>query len=234
MAVPILMYHKVAPVDPRSTLKGHYVSPRLFEKQMSALASRGFTAIPLNSLLTGDIAPRSFVITFDDGYENFHRYALPILVRHGFQATVFLVANAIGGTNRWDSEAGDVEERLMTLEQIRDAGKQGTQFGSHTLDHADLPAIGEAEAWRQISESREVLGGLLGTDIEAFCYPYGRKNPAVREMVVRAGYRLACSTEKGANNRETDPFALRRINIRRDTSLPVFLYKLWRDARNDG
>jgi hypothetical protein len=189
--VPILMYHKVAPVNPRSTLKGHYVPPRLFLRQMEALAARGYRPIPLSDICNPNNSDRSIVLTFDDGYENFFLNALPVLVRLGFPATVFLVAGQLGGTNVWDKSAGDVEERLMNLTQIREAQHAGLEFGSHT--------------------------------------PYGRKTPAVRDMVERAGYRLACSTEKGINTAETDTFALRRVNVRRDTAVPILFYKLRRD-----
>lgn len=234
-AVPILMYHKVAPVDPRSTLKGHYVPPKLFAKQMAALADAGYQSVPLSTLFNEEepLPEKPIVITFDDGYENFLTHALPVLVRTGFTATVFLVADALGKTNCWDVKTGDVEERLMDLPQIREARSVGTEFGSHTLHHADLPAIGPEEAWREVADSRSRLEDELGEPVTTFCYPYGRKSPEVKEMVERAGYRLACSTEKGANTPSTDPFALRRINIRRDTYLPVFLYKLRRDLRRD-
>jgi len=229
-AVPILMYHKVAPVNPRATTKGHYVSPRLFAKQMAMLATRGYVPISLSALQCGKVSEKSIVITFDDGYENFFTNALPVLVRHGFPATVFLVANAIGKTNRWDADLGDVEERLMCVSQIKEAMAVGAEFGSHTLDHADLAKVSKDEAWRQIDGSRKVLQDKLGTDISTFCYPYGHKTPEVRDMVPAAGYSLACSTEKGANTEDTDPFALKRVNVRRDTYVPILMYKLRRDV----
>jgi peptidoglycan/xylan/chitin deacetylase (PgdA/CDA1 family) len=232
-SVPILMYHKIAPVNPRSILKGHYVSPRLFARQMSALASRGYVVVPLSRVLSGEAPERAVAITFDDGYENYFMHALPILVRHGYPATVFLVANAIGGTNAWDAVEGDVEEKLMDLGQIREAQAAGTEFGSHTLDHVDLTAATPDEAWRQVNGSRCFLEECLDAPVVSFCYPYGRKTGAVREMVQRAGYRFACSTEKGSNTENTDPFSLRRVNVRRDTHLPIFLYKLRRDGARE-
>lgn len=228
-AVPILMYHKVAPVNGQSTLKGHYVSPELFGKQMRALRKRGFEAVPLDRLFQEPLPERPIVITFDDGYENFYSHALPILQECGFSATVFLVANLLGQTNQWDVRNGDVEERLMTVEQIRQAMRSGIDFGSHTLDHADLATADDAAAWEQISGSRQLLESRLDSPIKTFCYPYGRKTASVQAMVARAGYTVACSTEKGANTPATDPFALKRINVRSDSYLPIFLYKLRRD-----
>jgi peptidoglycan/xylan/chitin deacetylase (PgdA/CDA1 family) len=202
----------------------------MFDRQMSVLRRLGYRSVPLTSL-SGRFEPRSVVITFDDGYENFWSSALPSLKRHGYTSTVFVVANLIGKTNEWDAAKGDATEALMTLDQIRRAAKEGTDFGSHTLDHADLSVLPKEEAWRQIADSKAVLQQTLGIEVPTFCYPYGRKTPEVQAMVGRAGYRLACSTEKGLNTAATNPLALRRINIRSDTLMPVFLYKLIRGAR---
>jgi peptidoglycan/xylan/chitin deacetylase (PgdA/CDA1 family) len=201
---------------------------------MALLALLGYTAVPLSCLYQpGTKLPRKpVVITFDDGYENFLENALPVLSAQGFVSTVFLVANQLGGTNAWDTQNGDVEERLMDASQIQLAHQAGTEFGSHTLDHVDLAGAQSQEAWRQIKDSKTRLESILGFEIETFCYPYGRKTEAVCEMVERAGYRLACSTEKGLNTEQTNRFTLRRINIRSDTSIPVFAMKLLRGRKS--
>jgi peptidoglycan/xylan/chitin deacetylase (PgdA/CDA1 family) len=226
------MYHRIAPLNPQSTVKGHYVHPRMFDRQMRTLARLGYQTFPLGTMYSGGPKPKKpIAITFDDGYTNFFDHALPSLTARNFVSTVFLVANLIGQTNRWDEERGDVREPLMDLAQIREAQSKGTEFGSHTLDHADLSVVSSEEAWCQIADSKAVLERALGTEISTFCYPYGRKTPEVQAMVGRAGYRLACSTKKGLNHSDTDRMELRRINVRSDTLMPVFLYKLIRGAR---
>jgi len=77
--VPILMYHKVAPVNPKSKFPGHYVTPGMFDRQMAALRLMGFRSVPLADLFEHPDIRRPVVITFDDGYRNFHANALPIL-----------------------------------------------------------------------------------------------------------------------------------------------------------
>ncbi len=228
--VPILMYHKVERLNRRSTVPGHYVSPALFRRQMAVLSAMGYSAIPLSTLYkpAAKLPRKPVVITFDDGYVNFLSNALPVLQAYKFVSTVFLVANQLGGTNNWDTEEGDIVEPLMTVEQVLEAKAAGTEFGSHSLDHADLAAVSPDEAWRQIADSKSKLEDSLSLPIEAFCYPYGRKTAETCVMVEKAGYRLACSTEKGLNTETTDHFALRRINVRRDTSVPIFAMKLLR------
>ena len=218
------MYHKIADFNPATTIPGHYVSADRFESHVGFFARRGYHS----RSLTGPIGAREVVFTFDDGYENFLTNALPILRRAKFTATVFLVADLLGKTNEWDTRDGDVEERLMTLNQVHEAITCGIEFGSHTATHADLTAISVDDATREIERSRLALQALLGTNIDSFCYPYGRKNPEIEALVKKAGYSIACSTEKGLNDAATNPFALRRINVRRETSLPLLIYKLLR------
>ncbi len=234
LRVPILMFHRIAPKKRDSIVAGQYVSPRQFERHLRVLRRLGFETTPLSELFqpSMEIPRKPIVLTFDDGYEDFFRNALPPLVRAGMRATVFLVANQIGGSNVWDQSAGDVRESLMNLDQIREAAGLGVEFGSHTLDHVDLTAIDPEEAWRQIADSKCSLEEALGSPIRSFCYPYGRKSTEIMRMVQRAGYRMACSTEKGANTPLTDRFALRRVNVRSDTVGPVLLMKLVRSVRN--
>ena len=232
--VPILMYHKVAPRNPKALVKGHYVSPGTFGRHLRLLKVLGFDSVGLNNLFQPDavLPRRPIVITFDDGYQNFFDQALPRLQHSGFVSTVFLVANQLGGTNAWDASLGDVIEPLMGIETIRQAAAAGTEFGSHTLDHVNLKTAEKTEARRQIVESKAVLEEALRIPVETFCYPYGAMNAETPGIVREAGYRLACSTLKGSNTSQTDRYALRRINVRSDTWTPVLWLKLLRAARD--
>ena len=230
--VPILMYHRIARPEAHSTVRGHYVPPRLFARQMKAMARLGYRAAPISQVFASDdpLPQKPFCVTFDDGYENFATNALPSLQRLGFTATVFLVTEMVDKDNAWDADRGDVRERLLTREQIAACQAAGTEFGSHTLTHADLTSCPKDEAWRQISESKSAVEKITGRPAVSFCYPYGRFTSETREMVEKAGYSLACATLKGLNTRDTDRFALKRINVRRDTTVLVLLMKLLRGA----
>ena len=226
------MYHKIARQNRRSLTSGHYVNPGLFSRQMRLAKGLGFQTISLTDLGERPLPNRPLVVTFDDGYADFYQNALPVLQRLGMKSTVFLVANQLGGTNAWDVVLGDVEERLMTREQIKDAAKKGTEFGSHTLSHADLSTCSDAEARLEIFGSKRKLESELGLPIETFCYPYGHFKESTVNLVEEAGYRFACTTAKGVNTVQTPPHRLNRINIRSDTWSAVFVLKLLRSRRN--
>ena len=215
------MYHKVAIPGPGAKVRSHYVHPSAFSRQLRLL----------NALRYGSVRPaeapraseREVAITFDDGYENFLLHAVPILLQNHRTATVFVVTGLLGRTDEWDNGS----EPLMNLHQVLTCANQGFEVGSHTCSHADLAGVEPTVATREIQESRAFLieSGIADP---GFCYPYGRHNPAVREMVKAAGYAYACGTSRGKNDASTDIFDLHRINIRADTSLPIFLFKLLR------
>jgi len=102
--VPILMYHSVADRPPAST-RGLAVRPGALVEQFGHLRDAGFTPLTFADLVVrlrdGEPAlpARPVVITFDDGYADFHTEALPILEQFGFAATVFV-------TTGWLADAG--------------------------------------------------------------------------------------------------------------------------------
>ncbi len=233
MRFPILMYHRIAAPNPKSSTPGHYVAPDLFSRQLRAMIKIGYQAIPLlrtvDAWERGESPPRkSFAITFDDGMHNLYSNALPILSQVEFPSTVFLVSDLIGKTNEWNRVENDVEESLMSEEEIRACIAARMDFGSHTKRHCNLANADVNTAWSEIHESKVALETLLGVECPLFCFPYGAWRPETVQMVRQAGYRAACSTQKGLNDATTDRFLLKRINVRSDTSVPILLYKLLR------
>ena len=108
--------------------------------------------------------------------------------------------------------------RPLDWREVKEMQAQGMEFGSHTLTHPMLSQVPHDVARREIGESRRMLEDRLGTGIPFFCYPRGDFNGAVKRMVRDEGYRAACSTLPGLNDRRTDLFGLRRTYISRHDS----------------
>jgi glycosyltransferase involved in cell wall biosynthesis/peptidoglycan/xylan/chitin deacetylase (PgdA/CDA1 family) len=98
----VLTFHRVIPRDWR--VNGQRPPNTLFtdefEEQMAFVARR-FNVLSgddLRAVVEGAASiPRySLAITFDDGYENNFRHALPILQRHGLHTVLFITTNLIG------------------------------------------------------------------------------------------------------------------------------------------
>src|SRR5262249_3339422 len=79
-------------------------SPRMFQRGIARLHKRGYRTVSLleavDCLRRGTPFPdRSFVITFDDGYQTVYDVAFPVLQRYGMSATVFLTVGEKGTAN---------------------------------------------------------------------------------------------------------------------------------------
>ncbi|MFD9900340.1 polysaccharide deacetylase family protein [Mesorhizobium sp. NPDC059025] len=214
MPIPILAYHQVdVVVDCGSPIRSLTVKPADFLRQMTWLKRAGWGGLSIRDLLPylkGDMSGRVFGITFDDGFRNVHTHALPILETLGFTATTYLVSRQIGGFNKWDAAIGVPYSACMSKQEILEWNSLGHEVGSHTLDHPRLGAIGRAEAWRQIAESRSDLEDMLGSAVSSFSYPYGDVSTAIRDMVAEAGYSSATTAFRGRARSRDDILLLPR------------------------
>jgi len=230
------MYHKVTP-DPHSGGLGLRVSPASFAAQMRYLRDHGYTVISMNEVpdfLRGkkSLPPKPVVITFDDGYRDNYRYALPVLKAFGYTATVYLVAHAVGGYNFFDANRGvQPRNEMLTWEEIREMQAAGITFGAHTLDHPSLISLSPEEALSQIRGAKEFLEEKLGCPVVHFSYPYGDFNSEVAAIVAAAGYKTAVTDTPGVNYRGANPFTLKRIRVTGKHALWRFAYELERHGK---
>lgn len=201
--IPILMYHQIDVEPPKgSPMRGLVVSPARFSAQMGLLQALGYRGMSMSDLepyLRGEKQGKVFGITFDDGYENNLRCALPVLKRHGFTSTCYVVADLVGQFNSWDSAQGVLQVPLMTDKQLHEWVAAGQEVGSHTLTHAFLPELSEAEQASEISQSRLKLEALVRQPqgVRHFCYPYGGYSQVSVNCVRDAGYATATTTVRG-------------------------------------
>jgi peptidoglycan/xylan/chitin deacetylase (PgdA/CDA1 family) len=142
----ILLYHRVTELanDPWTLA----VPPKAFADQMAMLA-RHTTCLPLTEFLKrraeGSLPRNATAVTFDDGYADNLKEALPLLERHGIPATVFILTGFVGGEMEpwWDRleqavfATRDLPDRLELA--VEDARVSWTRPAE--LDHADRLAL---------------------------------------------------------------------------------------------
>ena len=208
----ILCYHRV------NDEKTDYLSvpSARFREQMKFLRTEGYKSIGLGELLSGSTNGKNVVITFDDGYLDNYENAFPIMREYGFSGTIFCIGNKLG------------ERSYLSKDQIREMGREGFEFGSHTLSHRDLPGLNLTEKRREIGESKSFLENELGERIAFFCYPRGLYDSETVELVKKAGYLAACSNRPGSNDvaNGMNPYLLKRTEIAPHDSLDDFKKKL--------
>jgi peptidoglycan/xylan/chitin deacetylase (PgdA/CDA1 family) len=233
------MYHRVGAAA-NAWERKYCVAPERFAAQMDALAAQGLRAVPLQELLAwldgGPApAPGSFVLTFDDGFAGVHEHALPVLERHGWPFTVFLVSDLIGQRDEWtraENPSGTTHS-LLDAPTIRAMQARGVDFQSHTRSHASLPALNDTALADQLAGSRAALGALLGHEVRYLAYPFGHVDDRVEAAARAAGYRAAFSTQAGFNRRGVNTFRIRRLDVY-GSDTPAMLLRKVRLGSNDG
>jgi peptidoglycan/xylan/chitin deacetylase (PgdA/CDA1 family) len=205
---PVLMYHSVTP--DRGDRSPWAVHVARFDQQMGWLRRRGFRGASMRELLGSPPdgpGPRLVGLTFDDGYADFASCALPVLQRHGFSATAFVVAGRLGGENSWAGEAG---KALLTADQVRLMAEAGVEIGSHGWRHQSLPSVTDADLAEEVVRSRGALQQASGQEVPGFCYPFGHHDGRVLASARAAGYDYVCAV---GYSQFTGRFALPRIYV---------------------
>lgn len=208
-AVPVLMYHSI---DNASHEPLNNVTPQTFSRQMAVLRQQGCNVISIKEFAEGmqagrRFAPKTVVITFDDGYDDNYTSAFPVLRAYGFPAALFLAPD-------------HMETRgYLTWDQIRQMAAGGITIGSHVMGETYLPSLqGEKLVWA-LEESKRQIEQKLALPVEYLSYPVGGFTQEAQTAARKAGYRAAFTTNRGFS-RGVDIFALRRIRVK-DTDGPL-------------
>ena len=232
--ISILTYHQVAEIPRSLDPVGLAVSPAQFEQQMSYLAHKGYQCLSLGKAVEHirarkDAPARSFVLTFDDGYQNILLNACPILEKFGFTATVFLVAGQMGSLSSWWGQDGDLSGQLLSWDEAGELARRGFTLGSHTLNHRFLNRLDDACAFEEIRNSRMLLQDRLQISVDFLSYPFSRTDARVERLVEAAGYTAACAGDSGP----WGLFHLWRVPCGRNDTILSFSLKAsgWYDKR---
>jgi peptidoglycan/xylan/chitin deacetylase (PgdA/CDA1 family) len=167
--VRVLAYHRIDDLEADPDLDPGLISasPAAFRAQMEEIARR-YTAITPEQLLAAHrgqspLPPRSVLLTFDDGYQDFERQAWPILRELGLPSVLFVPTSFPDSAGRgfwWDrlhaavartDEARVEDPRVGSLELDSD----GARRRAHRVlkKHAKTLPHAEAMAW---------VDGLIG------------------------------------------------------------------------
>lgn len=90
----ILCYHGLGTGDESEWNGDLFLRASTFTERMESLRRHNCNVLSLDkaidALFRSSLPKRAVVITFDDGFANFHSHALPILRKYNFPATVYL------------------------------------------------------------------------------------------------------------------------------------------------
>ena len=205
----ILTYHSL---DPSGSAIS--VAPAEFRRHVAWLASGRVPVVSLERLLALPDTSAAVALTFDDAFANFGEVAAPLLREHGLPATLFVVSDHVGGTNRWGGTADPRVPELPLLDwpALGRLAEQGITLGGHTRRHPHLTRCTEAQLLDELAGGAERMVKELGQRPVEFAYPYGDVNPAVAQAVGRV-FTRAVTTELRAVAPADDPLLLPRLDM---------------------
>jgi peptidoglycan/xylan/chitin deacetylase (PgdA/CDA1 family) len=137
----------------------------------SAIAPPAATAVALP-------AARTVVsLTFDDGFASVQAARREMLQRN-MRGTFYISSGLLGQPGR------------LTWDEIRAMEAEGHEIGGHTVNHAHLETLDEAEQARQICDDRVALTNQ-GLRVTSFAYPFGASGPTTAATIRNCGYSSA-------------------------------------------
>lgn len=216
--VPILTYHRVVPVsEAGNSLPSLVVAPENFAAQMKAFFDAGWHSITMATLAERmetdtTIPPKTFVITFDDGWYDGYYYAFPIMRRYGFVATFFVVSSRIdrpGALAAW---------------QLRALEAAGDEIGNHTENHTSLSRVPGTRVISEVETGSEEIERAVGHRPVSLCYPMGGVSPYVVSLVgTIPDLKTAVSTGYGWTESWFQRYDMPRIRVRPTTDAASLL-----------
>jgi peptidoglycan/xylan/chitin deacetylase (PgdA/CDA1 family) len=160
-----------------------------FTKQMDMATNTGI--IEPADIKTSLHDGRSHIaITFDDGYQNILRNALPALKERDMPATVFVTTGYLGERPGWitDRTHPNYDELIISKEQLMSLVNGNIAIGSHTVSHPDLSQVDKQQLSRELTESKRYLDSLLSQNTILCSLPYGEMDIGMSNEFIKAGY----------------------------------------------
>ncbi len=180
----VLTFHRI---DDRAGALSY--PPHRFRALLETLADGDIPVVDLATLLD-PATTRGLALTFDDGYKSVHEVALPMLVRHGFPAHLFLSTGWLDG----DATTPARRDEALTWDMVGRLHEAGVAIESHTRGHPDLRTLGDAAIEAECAAADELIGRRVGRRPRYFAYPFGYHDARVASRI-GARYAAAFTTQ---------------------------------------
>jgi peptidoglycan/xylan/chitin deacetylase (PgdA/CDA1 family) len=217
---PVFMYHHIGevPLHPDIFRKDLTVSVADFTAQVEYLKSSGYSCvgtIELYKYQIGEIElnKKPCVITFDDGFADTLKNAVPILVKNQMQGSFAIITRFVG------------QPEYANWQTLSDAKTLGMEIIPHSQHHIDFTSN---QYNHQVKQS-EVQGSIkdvqdrLGVTPVAFVYPYGNYDLETEKILADSGIKFAFTTEYGLYDNHNNPYEMPRVRVHGKEDITLFV-----------
>jgi peptidoglycan/xylan/chitin deacetylase (PgdA/CDA1 family) len=189
---PILLYHRIDQAGLSTS-----TPPEVFYSHLSMMKEEGWRTLSQEEFSTcldkgRAPPPRTFLITFDDGYETVYTEALGMLRALDFSAIAFIATGLIRDS---DVVTGDDDkDKFMTWDQVRELQDSGViDCQSHSHSHDNFTPMTVARIREDLDVSVQTLSSQLRLPrhhVRHLAWPWGLSTPEWREEALRAGLQI--------------------------------------------
>ena len=224
----ILMYHSVGGNE-KIELD---IPNKVFEKQILRLITIG-QVIPLErylSLKLNKTKKRFFVLTFDDGFDNFYTNVFPILKKYNITATLFPAIDFLNHAenNPLHKRVGAFNKfkpvKLIEIKEMVDSGL--VSLASHGYSHIDYSKENDLLLDEDIKRANEWFRYHFHFIPQIFAYPMGRFSYN-SHRIIQKHFKIAFLAGHSAdNNNNINLLKFPRIPILRTDKIFWFNFKI--------
>ena len=216
-AIRVLTYHRFG----ASQRDPFCVSASVFAKHVAWLATKQLAvSLPdVEAFVRGEktLPQDAVLISIDDGFRSVAKIALPILRDYGIPAAVYVTTGNVGRDVQSARAHGEhIDEDYLNWDEIIHLHESGIAIGSHAHTHRSMACISLTEATDEAVRSKEQIEKQLSNQVTSFAYPFGTLadfNTSVAEILYKAGYRSAFTSQHGVIQSGLNALTLPRIKI---------------------
>jgi biofilm PGA synthesis lipoprotein PgaB len=246
--VIVLMYHDVGP----NPLNRNSLPLAKFESQLTLMQANNFHWITMdqyrNFILHANPVPvNAVLLTFDDGYESFYKFAYPLLEKYHAPASSFLIVNTVGNPSH-------IGLTKLTWEQVKLMHQHGIDFYNHTFDsHMYMPIDSSGKhlipmlagrIYNKLSHRREteseyeqritsdlkkangILDQQLGIHDHVLAFPYGAFSKPLLKICKQLGIDITLTVKEGMDKSgQTNGFRVNAGGAANNPDLQLSLMK---------
>lgn len=193
-SIPILLYHRID-----ESALSTATPPTEFRRHLEWLSDRGWRSLSREEftffMQSGKSLPsRSFLITFDDGYETIASAAFDILAEFGYSAISFISTRFLrdGTYNPRSSPDEAVSRAYLSWDQARALQSSGViDCQSHTHTHRRFENCMLEDIAADLRTSLDILTHEMALPRSHFthlAWPWGLSTPEWRSAAKNAGF----------------------------------------------
>ncbi len=218
--IPVLMYHYFYDDENGEVASdANHLAKSDFIAQLEYLKENNYyypTMQELKDYLDGKIMlpKKSIILTMDDGNESNYRIAYPLALKYEIPIVWFVVTSWTDPNLPYQQEI--INSGYVTMEShTHDMHKSGCSGMGHG---GYFQCVDDETGLKDLQTSKEMLKTAI-----SLAYPFGDYNDHTKDLLKKAGYSLAFTTEWGVVKRGMDPYQLPRIRISAGSSLQTFI-----------